>query len=131
MFFPLGCYARRMDMARHPRHARRGMRYYLRARVPVDLLGFLGREEIWRSLRTGEHAAAVTRHRRARADLDTSFDQQRRRRDAGERLAGEVPELAANWFRQTDGQSARRDFALVGDLLHSALAETEQELVEL
>jgi hypothetical protein len=37
----------------------RGRRWYLRAKVPVDLASFLGRQEIWRSLGTGDHAAAV------------------------------------------------------------------------
>jgi hypothetical protein len=50
-------------------------------KVPVDLAGFLRRHEIWRSLGTGDHAAAVKLYRLARADLDTWFDQQRRRRD--------------------------------------------------
>jgi integrase len=99
--------------------------------VPVDLIAFLGRAEIWRSLKTGDHAVAVKRYRRARADLDTWFDQQRRRRDAGERLNGEAPRLAVDWFRQVEHRAAHADYSLTGGLLHEALGETGQELFEL
>jgi integrase len=118
-------------MARHPGLMARGRRWYLRAKVPVDLGGFLGRQEIWRSLGTGDHAAAVKLYRRARADLDAWFDQQRRRRDAGERLNGEAPRLVTQWFHQQERRAAHTDFALSGELLHEALAEVEQDLVDL
>ena len=103
----------------------------LRAKVPVDLAGSLGRREIWRSLDTGDHAVAVKLYRRARADLDTWFDQQRSRRDAGERLNGEAPRLVTEWFHQHERRAADLDFGLVGEVLHDALGETEQELAEL
>ena len=43
-----------MDVARHPGLMRRGARYYLRVRVPLDLIETLGRREIWQSLRTAD-----------------------------------------------------------------------------
>jgi DNA invertase Pin-like site-specific DNA recombinase len=60
-------------VAKHPGLMRRGTRWYLRAKVPVDLVEIIGRSEVWRSLQTGEHALAVKRFRRARADLATWF----------------------------------------------------------
>jgi integrase len=119
------------DVAQHPGLVRRKARYYLRARIPQDLVTFLGRAELWRSLRTGDHREAVKLFRRARADLDTWFEAQRRRRDAGERLNGEAPRLVANWFHQAERRAAHLDFDLVGDVLHMARAEADQELVDL
>jgi hypothetical protein len=120
-----------MDVAKYPGLMPRGRRWYLRAKVPLDLIAFLGRPEIWRSLKTGDHAVAVKRYRRVRADLDTWFDQQRRRRDAGERLNGEAPRLVSEWFHEQERRAAHLDFALTGELLRSALGETEQELIDL
>jgi hypothetical protein len=82
-------------MAKHPALMARGRRWYLRAKVPADLIAFLGRAEIWRTLQTGDHAVAPKRYRRARADLDEWFDAQRRRRETGERLNGEAPRLVS------------------------------------
>jgi hypothetical protein len=109
-----------MDVARHPGLMRRKARWYLRAKVPADLIAFLGRHEVWRSLRTGDHALAVKRYHRARADLDAWFEQQRRRRDVGERINGEVPRLVLDWFRAAEHQASHDDFQLTGDLLHKA-----------
>jgi hypothetical protein len=117
-----------MDVARHPGLMRRKARWYLRAKIPVDLISFLGRHEVWRSLRTGDHALAVKRYHRARADLDAWFEQQRRRRDVGERINGEVPKLVLDWFRAAEHQASHDDFELTGELLHEALGETEQHL---
>jgi hypothetical protein len=60
-----------MDVAKYPGLMPRGTRWYLRAKVPLDLREVLGRHEVWRSLRTGDHREAVKLCRRARADLDT------------------------------------------------------------
>lgn len=118
-------------MAKYPGLMPRGRRWYLRAKVPVDLTAFLGRAVVWRSLQTGDHAVAVKRYRRARADLDEWFDAQRRRRDAGAKLNGAAPGLVTRWFHQAEREAAHRDFGLVGDLLHNALAEAEQDLFDL
>jgi hypothetical protein len=120
-----------MDMAKHPGLMARGRRWYLRAKVPIDLIAFLGRSEVWRSLHTGDHREAVKRFLRARADLDAWFDAQRARRDVGEKLNGEVPRLVTAWFHQAERKAAHRDFALTGELLRMALDEVEQELHEL
>jgi hypothetical protein len=85
---------------------RRKARWYLRAKVPTDLITFLGREEIWRSLQTGDHRLAVRRYTSARADLQRWSDQQRARKAAGERLNGEAPRLAARWLSRADREAA-------------------------
>lgn len=120
-----------MNVARQPGLMRRKTRWYLRTKVPVDLVAFLGRRQVWRSLRTGDHAVATKRLHRARAPLDQWFDQQHRRRDTGDRMNGEMPNLALRWFRESEHRAANADFDLTGDLLHETLGETEQELFEL
>ena len=56
---------------------RRGTRYYLRTRVPLDLIETIGRKEIWKSLETGDHREAVRRYHLAKAELDQEFEQRR------------------------------------------------------
>jgi integrase len=120
-----------MQMAKQPGLMRRKTRWYLRTKVPVDLIPFLGRQEVWRSLRTGDHAVATKRLHRARALLDTWFDRQRVRRDAGERLNGEMPNLVATWFRESEHQASHADFDLTGEALQHAIGETAEHLYEL
>jgi integrase len=114
------------DMARYPGLVRRKARWYLRSRIPADLTDFLKRAEVWRSLGTVEYREALRRYTSARLTLQRWFDAQRRRRDIGEKLNGEVPRLVVDW-----SQAACADFTLSGDLLRSALGEAEQELAEL
>jgi hypothetical protein len=59
---------------------RRGARYYLRVRVPLDLIDIIGRQEIWQSLGTGDHREAVRRYFPARTELQQGFEHARRRR---------------------------------------------------
>ena len=84
------------DMARYPGLVRRKARWYLRSRIPADLTTFLKRAEVWRSLGTVEFRAAVGRYTLKRAELQRWFDAQRRRRDIGEKLNGEVPRLVVD-----------------------------------
>lgn len=119
------------DVAKYPGLMRRSARWYLRARVPVDLVSFLGRAEVWQSLKPGDHREAVRRYTSARAELQRWLDQQRRRRDAGEKINGEAPRLVASWFHEHERRGAHLDFELVGDLLHEAQAEAEQTMFDL
>jgi integrase len=119
------------DMARYPGLVRRQARWYLRSRVPADLTDFLKRAEVWRSLGTVEYSQALRRYTTARLTLQRWFDQQRRRRDAGEKLNGQAPGLVANWFQAQEQQTAYLDFDLSGDDLFDALAETEAVLADL
>jgi hypothetical protein len=62
---PLDCYTWGMkSVAKYPGLMRRGTKWYLRVKVPKELVPELGRKEIWRSLETGNHRTAVGRYRR-------------------------------------------------------------------
>jgi integrase len=119
------------DMARYPGLVRRKARWYLRSRVPADLTAFLKRAEVWRSLGTVEYPQALRRYTSARLTLQRWFDQQRARRDAGEKLNGQAPVLVAGWFHEQERRTAPLDFDLSGDDLLDALAETEAVLADL
>ena len=71
-----------MDTARQPGPVRRGARYYLRHRIPLDLVETIGRSEVWKSLKTADHREAVRRYIPARAELQEAFDEARREPDA-------------------------------------------------
>ncbi len=121
-----------MDVAKYPGLMRRKARYYLRVKVPADLTDALGRQGIWRSLKTGDYHEAVRRYFPARTELQEVFQQARRRRDANGRLPGdEARRLVATWFQETDRQTAHRDFALRGGDRRAALNEIERDLFEL
>lgn len=66
-------------MAKHPwlTKGKFGV-YYLRAKVPVDLVAAVGKKEIRKSLRTKERKAAKQRVNVEAVRLDTYFDQMRR-----------------------------------------------------
>jgi hypothetical protein len=101
-----------MDLAKHPGLVRRGARYYIRVRIPLDLVETIGRSEVWKSLDTADHREAVRRYFPARAELQKAFDQVRRRRDANGRLSGEEAlHIVRTWFRETDRQAAHMDLA--------------------
>jgi hypothetical protein len=116
-------------VARHPGLMRRGTRYYLRVRVPLDLINTIGRREIWKSLGTGDHREAVRRYFPARTKLQQCFEQARR---PGAGLSsGEVRRLASDCFQAADRRAAHDDFGLLGEDRRVALAETEQGLFDL
>lgn len=119
-------------MAHYPCLMRRRQRwFYVRTKVPSDLVAFLGRREVWRSLHTADHREAVRRYHPALAKLSQEFDRERRRRDGGERINGEMPRLVLDWFRRSAEQASHADFALTGPDLSDAIGETAQHLHEL
>ena len=52
---------------------RRGSRYYLRRRIPLDLVAHFGRKEIWKALETADRREAERRVRAMSAELDEEF----------------------------------------------------------
>ena len=97
-------------MRHHPGLAQRGTKLYIRRAVPTDLLTFVApKREIWRSLNTGEDGQALKRFRRASAELDAWFDEQRRRLHQG--LAADEPlhRAAVRTVREEDLRAARWD----------------------
>ena len=67
-------------MAKYPGLTRRGTKWYLRVKVPKDVVGKVGRSEIWKTLGTGDHRKAVTLYHQARADMVAQFEIVRSRR---------------------------------------------------
>ena len=64
-------------MPKHPRLQKRGSRYFLRVRVPRDLLVDLGKREIRTALKTSDPKEALKRVRRASAETDAMFETHR------------------------------------------------------
>ncbi|MEW9581021.1 DUF6538 domain-containing protein [Paraburkholderia sp. DGU8] len=52
---------------------KRGSRYYIRRRVPLDLVSILGKPEITKALRTSDRAEAIARCRLEGVPLDSEW----------------------------------------------------------
>ena len=100
-------------MAKYPGLMRRGSRWYLRAKVPADLVEEVGRREIWRSLETGSHRKAVGRYHQVRGEVQALLEAARRRlRGGGDEVTdAELRRLAAMWFQGLDRKVADADHA--------------------
>ncbi len=57
-------------MAKNGGPVRRGSRWYMRVRVPDDLVDIIGKREISKSLGTGDHREAKARYTVERAAVD-------------------------------------------------------------
>jgi hypothetical protein len=60
---------------------KRGSRYYIRRRVPLDLVSILGKSEVTKALHTSDRAEAVTRCRAEGVRLDTEWTALRQTRE--------------------------------------------------
>lgn len=69
-------------LAKHPRLWDRNGRYYLRARVPLDLVEIIGKAEIRICLDTANHKAAIAKLYVENVKLEAQFEEARRRRHA-------------------------------------------------
>lgn len=76
------------DMAKPPGLVQRGRIWYLRKRVPTDLVDRYGRREIPISLNTDDYQTAVGQYHVEMAKLEAEFAERRRRRDL---FAGVAP----------------------------------------
>lgn len=107
-------------VAHHPNLTTRAGTYYMRMRVPLELVQELGRTHITKSLRTKEHRVALARFRLAQAQAERDFEAARRQmKDADalrtllakgrlERLMPEhVQEIAQRWFASAVQHVAR------------------------
>lgn len=61
----------------------RGSAWYLRVSVPRDLQIVLGKKEVWKSLRTGDHKEARRLHHAELDALHREWDALRTRRQLG------------------------------------------------
>ncbi len=85
-------------------------RYYLRARVPQDVVPVLGRREVKRSLGTADRKEALERIDVAAAEVNEMFAQARRglsARRVADLTETEVRRMAFLWFRRHDGETPR------------------------
>ena len=113
-------------MAKYPGLMRRGSRWYLRVKVPADLVEEVGRREIWRSLETGSHRKAVGRYHQVRGEVQALLEAARRRlRGGGDEVNdAELRRLAAMWFQGLDRKVADADHGRFDDARREALAST-------
>ena len=94
-------------MTKHPwlleRREKNGTRmYYLRARVPKDLLNVYGRKEIKKSLGTHDRKIANSRIKAEAASLQGEFDAHRRNltgKKTSDVTKAELKVLASKWFQ--------------------------------
>ncbi|MBX3584110.1 MAG: tyrosine-type recombinase/integrase [Rhizobiaceae bacterium] len=70
-----------LPMSRPLKHPKTGV-YYLRERVPADLVALVGRREIWKSLRTKEPAMAKGLHAEEKRKLDLRWKSLRAKPEA-------------------------------------------------
>ena len=75
------------DVAKPMGLLRRNGTYTLRRAVPKDLRDFMGKTQIWVSLKTKDYGEAKIAHAKAWGDLDDMFKDARLARDSGHALA--------------------------------------------
>lgn len=119
-------------MAKHPWLMRRGDRYYLRARVPSDLVGAYEGREIKKALGTSDRREAERLIRIESAKVEREFEEKRRGSITNDQPIEKVPsyvleDIAHDWFRtrlEKDAASESDEFIL----LPEDLAEWELTL---
>ncbi|MEA1832165.1 site-specific integrase [Methylobacterium durans] len=107
-------------VAHYPNLTTRAGTFYLRMRVPIDLVPALGRTHVVRSLKTKERRVALSRYRTEQARAEREFETARQQQEALEgtrrllasgrleKLApAEVEGLAIGWFEQAVQHVAR------------------------
>ena len=90
-------------------------RYYLRARVPQDIVHVLGRREVKRTLGTADRKEALARIDVVAAEINEMFAEARRGlagRRVGDLSEAEVRRMAFLWFRRADRNTAEADFGV-------------------
>ena len=114
------------EVAKFPGLMRRGTKWYLRVRVPDDVVGTIGKKEIWKSLGTGDHGKAKALYLEERARLERQFA---RAREGSRALTGsEARRLVGHWLDRADRERALSDFGnLDGDAVRLAREEADVE----
>ena len=115
-------------MAKHPWLFNREGRYYLRARVPADLIAVMGRREVKKSLKTSDFREARRRINVEAAELEAQFAEARRegrRRPATHLTEAEVRQLVIGWFYELERDGAQARWAET-DESPSDLADIDQ-----
>lgn len=92
-------------MGKYPRLQRRGGRYYLRAKVPDELVSIIGKREIVRSLGTGDYRQAVARLQVENVKVDAEISVARRKANArplSELSDFDLTQMAILWFHRVE-----------------------------
>ena len=138
------------EVAKHPRLQCREGTYYIRVKVPKDVVRHIGKAEVLRSLRTKDYHEALKRLRRASAEIDAQFEEARLRptNNSGLRFRSqnlpspssseivtslsepELQQLAKAWLVQRDRWLDRGPSisAMTSAELQGALENSEQDL---
>lgn len=106
------------EMAKHPWLMKRRDRYYLRARVPSDLVHAYEKREIKKALGTSDRREADRLIRIESANVERDFEEKRRRSTQSDQPIETVPsyvleDIAQGWFRsrlEKSTESNRDDF---------------------
>jgi integrase len=129
------------DMAKYPRLHRRGNRYYIRAKVPMDLQAHLGKQEIKYSLDTSDYREAVRRLGVESLKVDQELAEARRRVEAkpvGDLSETEMERLAAIVYhdqlqeddKRRQGGMSRAAYEEYEELLHTLEPELRERLAQ-
>jgi hypothetical protein len=95
-------------MARYPRLQRRGSRYFLRAKVPRDLVVVIGKREIIRALETSDFKTAVRRLGIASVEVDAQFAEARRNGQVSGVSRASLRSWALDYFRSLEEAAGGR-----------------------
>jgi len=119
-----------MEPMRKPtRLQKRNHRFYCRVAVPHALRPVLGRSEVIKALKTGDHAVALRRLSLASAEVDAMFAQARRKLRAGPATTlddHEIKQLALLWFHETERKATKTE-ATPGHTMDRAEALTQAD----
>lgn len=124
------------EMAKAQGLQRRGNGWYLRVRVPTDILQHYKGKEVIRTLRTNDHAVASRRIHSARAALEAEFEAKRKdaqtETEYGDVLSGygehELNALVLKWMRDVKTRNTVRRIKGAGDWTQERIIEHGIEL---
>jgi integrase len=113
-----------------PHLVKRGMKYYIRRRIPRDLVEHYKRNEIQRSLRTSDPAKAAVACRKASRELDVEFELARKEALSGIRSEQKLdqPKRAALFEREEAPAVSTAFFEI--DRRRAELRETVRAVLE-
>ncbi|MCB1462648.1 MAG: site-specific integrase [Nitratireductor sp.] len=118
-------------MAKYPGLRPRGNVWYVRKRVPTDLVEVMGRKEIWRSLNTQDRKIAEREYWAVANDINRQFEAARRgvqNAPPSELGLPAVERIARTWFRKQVSIEEDNVFSGLGVAnLDERLAELDQE----
>jgi hypothetical protein len=118
---------------KQPRLQRRGSRWFLRAKVPSELVKVIGKREIRKALGTSVYAEALDRLRVASCEVDAIFAEARRRTNGHALASGSINPVAGRGPRVTENavQITALSDAELRQIVLDAFADWERRAVEM